>query len=93
MTYMSRFNRRSFVVGATAAGAGFALGLSLSSESNAVYAADGSPEVDAWVAIRPDETVVIRIMRSEMGQGSLTGLAQLVAEETQELARRGMEFF
>lgn len=81
MTYMSRFNRRSFVVGATAAGAGFALGLSLSSESNAVYAADGSPEVDAWVAIRPDETVVIRIMRSEMGQGSLTGLAQLVAEE------------
>jgi isoquinoline 1-oxidoreductase beta subunit len=78
---MSRFNRRSFVVGATAAGAGFALGLSLSSESNAVYAADGSPEVDAWVAIRPDETVVIRIMRSEMGQGSLTGLAQLVAEE------------
>jgi isoquinoline 1-oxidoreductase beta subunit len=78
---MPRFNRRSFVVGATAAGAGFALGLSLSSESNAVYAADGSPEVDAWVAIRPDETVVIRIMRSEMGQGSLTGLAQLVAEE------------
>jgi isoquinoline 1-oxidoreductase subunit beta len=81
MTCMPRFNRRSFVVGATAAGAGFALGLSLSSESNAVYAADGSPEVDAWVAIRPDETVVIRIMRSEMGQGSLTGLAQLVAEE------------
>ena len=33
-----------------------------------------------WL-IRPDETVVIRIMRSEMGQGSLTGLAQLVAEE------------
>jgi isoquinoline 1-oxidoreductase subunit beta len=81
MTYMPGFNRRSFMVGATTAGAGFALGLSLSSESNAVYAADGSPEVDAWVAIRPDETVVIRIMRSEMGQGSLTGLAQLVAEE------------
>ena len=69
------------MVGATAAGAGFALGLSLPSESDAVYAADGSPEVNAWVVIRPDETVVIRIMRSEMGQGSLTGLAQLVAEE------------
>jgi len=69
------------MVGATAAGAGFALGLSLPSESNAVYAADGSSEVNAWVVIRPDETVVIRIMRSEMGQGSLTGLAQLVAEE------------
>ena len=81
MTYMPGFNRRSFMVGATAAGAGFALGLSLPSESDAGYAADGSPEVNAWVVIRPDETVVIRIMRSEMGQGSLTGLAQLVAEE------------
>jgi isoquinoline 1-oxidoreductase subunit beta len=33
------------------------------------------------VVIRPDDTVVIRIARSEMGQGTLTGLAQLVAEE------------
>ena len=31
--------------------------------------------------IRPDDTVVIRVARSEMGQGTLTGLAQLVAEE------------
>ena len=46
-----------------------------------MHAADGSPEVNAWVVIRPDDTVVIRIARSEMGQGSLTGLAQLVAEE------------
>ena len=44
-------------------------------------AADGSPEVNAWVVIRPDDTVVVRIARSEMGQGTLTGLAQLVAEE------------
>ena len=44
-------------------------------------AADGSPEVNAWVVIQPDDTVVIRIARSEMGQGTLTGLAQLVAEE------------
>ena len=46
-----------------------------------VRAADGSPEVNAWVVIQPDDTVVIRIARSEMGQGTLTGLAQLVAEE------------
>ena len=46
-----------------------------------VRAADGSPEVNAWVVFRPDDTVVIRVARSEMGQGTLTGLAQLVAEE------------
>ena len=43
-------------------------------------AADGA-EVNAWVVIKPDDTCVIRIARSEMGQGTLTGLAQLVAEE------------
>src|SRR5664280_2119725 len=43
--------------------------------------AQGAPEVNAWVVIKPDDTVVIRIARSEMGQGTLTGLAQMVAEE------------
>src|SRR4030095_13067041 len=38
-------------------------------------------EVNVWVAIRPDDTCVIRIARSEMGQGTFTGLVQLVAEE------------
>ena len=59
-----------------------ALGLDLPFGGPAVVrAADGAPEVNAWVVIRPDDTVVIRIARSEMGQGTLTGLAQLVAEE------------
>ena len=44
-------------------------------------AAGATPEVNVWVVVRPDETCVIRIARSEMGQGTLTGLAQLVAEE------------
>ena len=39
------------------------------------------PEINAWVVVHPDDKVVIRIARSEMGQGTLTGLAQLVAEE------------
>lgn len=39
------------------------------------------PEVNAWVVVRPDDAVIVRIARSEMGQGTLTGLAQLVAEE------------
>ena len=38
-------------------------------------------EINAWVVIKPDDTVVVRIARSEMGQGTLTGLAQLVADE------------
>ena len=39
------------------------------------------PEINCWVRVLPDDTVVVRIARSEMGQGTLTGLAQLVAEE------------
>jgi isoquinoline 1-oxidoreductase beta subunit len=75
-------NRRSFVIGTAAVGAGLALGLDIPFGGPAVVrAADGSPEVNAWVVIRPDDTVVVRIARSEMGQGTLTGLAQLVAEE------------
>jgi isoquinoline 1-oxidoreductase subunit beta len=75
-------SRRAFVVGAAAMGGGLAIGLDLPfGGPTVVRAADGAPEVNAWVVIRPDDTVVIRIARSEMGQGSLTGLAQLVAEE------------
>ncbi|MGX4773152.1 molybdopterin cofactor-binding domain-containing protein [Bradyrhizobium guangdongense] len=77
-----RINRRAFVIGTAAVGAGLAVGLDIPFGGPAVVrAADGSPEVNAWVVVRPDDTVVIRIARSEMGQGSLTGLAQLVAEE------------
>jgi isoquinoline 1-oxidoreductase subunit beta len=79
---MTKLSRRAFVIGAAAAGSGLALGLDLPfGGPSVVRAADGSPEVNAWVVIRPDDTVVIRIARSEMGQGTLTGLAQLVAEE------------
>jgi len=82
MTHMPQLNRRAFVVGAAAAGAGLALGFDVPfGGPTVVRAADGTPEVNAWVVIRPDDTVVIRIARSEMGQGTLTGLAQLVAEE------------
>jgi isoquinoline 1-oxidoreductase beta subunit len=79
---MPKLNRRAFVIGTAAIGAGLSLGLDIPfGGPTVVRAADGSPEINAWVVIRPDDTVVIRIARSEMGQGSLTGLAQLVAEE------------
>jgi isoquinoline 1-oxidoreductase beta subunit len=81
MNIMPKLNRRAFVVSSAALGGGLALGLDIPFGPQVVRAADGSPEITAWVVIRPDDTVVIRIARSEMGQGSLTGLAQLVAEE------------
>ena len=81
MNYIPQINRRTFVVSAAALGGGLMLGMDIPLGPNVVRAADGSPEVNAWVVIRPDDTVVVRIARSEMGQGTLTGLAQLVAEE------------
>src|SRR5437763_8889900 len=76
-----KLNRRSFLTSAIAAGGGLSLGMRIPFGVDAARAADAAPEINAWVVIRPDDTVVIRIARSEMGQGSLTGLAQLVAEE------------
>ncbi len=82
MTIMPNIKRRSFIIGAAAAGGGLALGFDLPFGTKLAQASVGSgPEVNAWVVIKPDDTVVIRIARSEMGQGTLTGLAQLVAEE------------
>jgi isoquinoline 1-oxidoreductase subunit beta len=81
MNYMPKLNRRAFIVSSAALGGGLAVGFDLPNGPQVVRAADGSPEIDPWVVIRPDDTVVIRIARSEMGQGTLTGLAQLVAEE------------
>ncbi len=78
MNHMPKIDRRAFVISSAAFGGGLALGIPLGFET---ASAAESPEVNAWVAIRPDDTVVIRIARSEMGQGTLTGLAQLVAEE------------
>ena len=82
-------SRREFLIRSTTIGAGFSLGLYLPMSSHAAKAATGTAgevpsavsEVNAWVVIKPDDTVIIRIARSEMGQGTLTGLAQLVAEE------------
>ena len=81
MNQIVRMNRRSFIIGSAAVGGGLALGLQLPNGLGRATAAASGPEVNAWVVIRPDETVVIRVAKSEMGQGTITGLAQLVAEE------------
>jgi isoquinoline 1-oxidoreductase beta subunit len=74
------FSRRDFIVGSAAiAGGGLALGMNV--PFDAAHAEDAASQINVWVAIKPDDTCVVRIARSEMGQGTLTGLAQLVAEE------------
>src|SRR5262245_26552102 len=80
MNYVPKIDRRSFFVGGAAGG--LALGFQIPFGGPPVARAqDSTPEINAWVVIHPDDTVAIRIARAEMGQGTLTGLAQLVAEE------------
>ena len=78
-------NRRKFILrSAAAAGGGLALGFNLPfglSSAAAQAAAAAGAEINAWVFVKPNDTCVIRIARSEMGQGTITGLAQLVVEE------------
>ena len=61
-----KISRRFFVIGTAAVGGGLALGLRIPFGGRVVRAQDGAPEINAWVVIRPDDTVVIRIARSEM---------------------------
>ncbi len=81
---ISGLSRRSILVGAASAGGGLAVGVNVTGISDVlaqqVLGAQGN-EVGAWVYIKPSDEVIVRIARSEMGQGTLTGLAQLVAEE------------
>ena len=84
-------SRRDFIIKGSIAGGGLMLGIGALPEfalaqSGGAYDQNspmktGEPEINAWVSIKPDDTVYIRIARSEMGQGTRTGLAQLVTEE------------
>jgi len=91
-TTTTNTSRRHFIVGSTAIATGLAIGFDFSFMS-AANAAVGSgatsslplatPEIGVWVVVKPNDDVVVRIVRSEMGQGTITGLAQMVAEELQ----------
>ena len=79
------FTRRLILKAAAVSGGGFALEAvppgTPKAEAQRALAQSPDPELTAWIVIRPDEQVVIRVARSELGQGTATGLAQLVAEE------------
>ncbi len=83
-TSVASLSRRRFILhSAAAASGGLALGLRFPLGPRSAHAADaaGGAEINAWVVVNPDDTCVIRVARSEMGQGTHTGLAQLVVEE------------
>jgi isoquinoline 1-oxidoreductase beta subunit len=56
-------------------------GLALGFHVPSFAQAGGGAEVNAWVVIEADDRCVVRVARAEMGQGTHTGLAMLVAEE------------
>lgn len=78
MSHTIQLGRRSFLTAVAAVGGGLSLGWSI--PKAAAQSANGA-ELGIWAVIQPDDTTIIRIARSEMGQGTLTGLAQLVADE------------
>ncbi len=79
LTPTGKLSRRGFL-GATAS-TGLVLAFHIPLAGSALAQDSRPTEVNAWVVVKPDDSIIIRIARSEMGQGTLTGLAQLVAEE------------
>jgi isoquinoline 1-oxidoreductase subunit beta len=73
-------SRRKFLKHSAAIGGGLTVGFRLPGALAQAADAAGA-EINAWVVVRPDDTVIIRYARAEMGQGSMTSAPMLVAEE------------
>ena len=84
-TLRTTTTRRHFLRNSALAAGGLALGFTVpgaafAADATAGAASSGS-ELGVWVLVHPDNRCVLRFARTEMGQGTLTGIAQLVAEE------------
>jgi isoquinoline 1-oxidoreductase beta subunit len=87
----SNYSRRQILVAGATLSGGMALGLFIPGAAHAAvpelearYWADDARnlnEVNAWVVIEPDDSVTLRSPMAEMGQGTASGLAMLLAEE------------
>lgn len=73
-----KLSRRGFLFGASAVAGGMVL---LPGQGVTLTSIEAMPEVTAWIVILPDDTTIIRVARTDMGQGIFTALPMLVAEE------------
>jgi isoquinoline 1-oxidoreductase beta subunit len=89
LTTKGPLSRRTFLAVGSAAGAGLLIGFhlplggrtDLATLLSDTGAADGAADLNAWIRIAPDDAVTLFINESEMGQGVLTSLAMILAEE------------
>ena len=79
MSRAPRMNRRAFLASAAAAGGTLALGFDIPLGPRTIRASESASEITVWIVIEPDDTVIIRVAKSEMGQGSFTALPMLVS--------------
>ena len=89
----STLSRRHFILTAATAAGGFMIGIGATAGAPSAATVTAQPwnddnataanEIDAWIAIDPDDSILIRYQRSEMGQGSMTALPMMIAEELQ----------
>lgn len=83
---MSALDRRSFLRNVSVAGAGVMLAITLGGCGRTApppwpNRREGVLQPNAFLQLLPDGSVVFTIAKTEMGQGVMTGLATLVAEE------------
>ncbi len=89
MTKTPTPNRREVLAGAGAFVLGFwlppraAQAQMAATHGAAWYTDPATPEINAWIVVEPDDTVVIRIAQTELGQGVWTSNAMMVCEELQ----------
>src|SRR5437762_10069985 len=81
MSAPSNVSRRDFLETTAAAGAGLVIGFHLPAGGRFAAAAAAPFAPNAWLRISPDNSVLIVVDRSEMGQGVTTALPMLLAEE------------